>query len=642
MKTNDVAINALRVISNEMITKAKSGHPGICLGSAPILHTLFTNYIHVPLEDKKWFNRDRFILSAGHGSAILYTLLHVCGFDISIEDLKEFRQKGSKTPGHPEYGHTDGVEMTTGPLGQGVATSVGLAIAEKYLAARYNKKDITLFDYKTFVLCGDGDLQEGLTQEAVSLAGNLKLNNLILLYDSNDIQLDGPTNKATNENVKLKFEAMNWSYYRVEDGNDIFDLKDKIDLALKDDKPVIIEVKTIIGYGAYNAGTNAIHGKPLNEEQVINLKENLGYRYNSFEIPKEVYELYDNTFKKNGTTKYNKYLVDIKKYEDKYKEDYLDLIKTINQDVFFDINNCPSYDKAISTRKASGNLVTYLSSLNNNIIAGSADLVSSTMISGNDGDFSSSNYLGRNVCYGVREHAMGSICNGLVLAGLKSVVAGFFVFSDYLKDSIREAAIMHIPSLFVFSHDSVCVGEDGPTHQPIEQLAGLRAMPNLNVVRPADAKEVTYLLSDALANKYTYPTVITTSRQDVPVLVETSCDCLRGAYIVYEPQEVKYILLTCGTELDLCLNVAKNNDGIRVVSMPSMFMFEKQDEEYKKSILPNKAKTLAVELGATMPWYKYADKVLGIDEFGQSMPLKEIYNYFGFTKENILNLLDTL
>lgn len=641
-KKDTLAINTLRVVSAEMITKAKSGHPGVCLDAAPIVHTLFTNFMNVYPQISAWPNRDRFVLSAGHGSALLYTLLHLCGFKISVEDLKQFRQKGSKTPGHPEYKHTDGVEMTTGPLGQGIATSVGFAIAAKYLAAKFNKPDCTIFDYKTFVLCGDGDLQEGLTHEACSLAGTLGLDNLVILFDSNDIQLDGPTYKATSDNIKLKFEAMNFSYLKVEDGNNLDELNRAISKALTSEKPTIIEIKTVIGYGAPNAGTNAVHGKPLTNEQLAELKDNLSYHYDSFTIPSEVYKLYQDTLIKRSEAKYNTYLDNLKYYKEHYASDYEALLKVLNNDTNYDLSNLEVYPDKISTRKVAGNLISYFSKQNPAIIAGSADLASSSMIKGEDGDFAKDNYLGRNICYGVREHAMASICNGLTLSNLRGVGGGFFVFSDYLKNSIREAALMQIPTLFIFSHDSVCVGEDGPTHQPVEQLAGLRAIPNLNVVRPADAKEMTYAVLEALQNN-TYPTVITSSRQDVLTLEETNHNFSKGAYIVYEPKKVDYILLSCGTELALCLDVARKlkeeNIGVRVVSMPSMFKFNRQSSEYQKEILPNKAKTLAVELGSTMPWYRYADHVLGLDTFGSSMPISEIYEYFGFTTTNIINLL---
>lgn len=639
---DNLAIETLRVTSATMITKAKSGHTGICLDIAPTLHVLFTRFLNLYSASSKWINRDRFILSAGHGSALLYTLLHLSGFNISVDDLKKFRQKNSITCGHPEYGITDGVEITTGPLGQGLASAVGFAIAGKNLASRYNKTDATLFNYKNYVLCGDGDLQEGIAMEACSLAGHLKLNNLVLIFDSNDIQLDGATNMACSDNIEMKFKAMNWDYLKVEDGNDITAIEKALVMANNNLKPTIIEVKTIIGYGAYNEGTSSIHGKPLNDEQLNLLKERFNFSYKDYEIPKEVYELYGNTLIKRGKETYDYYLQTLAYYKEHYPNEYNELMNLdkCNLDV-----QLPTYNDKISTRKVAGQVLNKLGEANKYLICGSADLASSCMIVGNDGDFEASNYSGRNIHYGVREHAMGAIVNGLTLSNLIGVASGFFVFSDYMKDTIRAAAIMKIPSLFIFSHDSVCVGEDGPTHQPIEQLTGLRAMPNLNVVRPADAKETTYAISAAIKHN-DYPTVIVTSRQDVPVLQETSLEGFNhGAYIAYEPNKnPNYILISCGTDLSLCLEAAKEleNEGLmtRVVSMPSQFIFNKQDEAYKEQILPaNITKRLAVEMGSTLSWYRYANNVLGIDRFGSSMPLKEIYEYYGFTVTNIKKLI---
>ena len=644
---DSLAVNSLRVLSASMITKAKSGHPGICLGSAPILHTLFTNHLNIYAKEANWANRDRFVLSAGHGSALLYSLLHLSGFNISMADLANFRQKNSLTPGHPEYGHTPGVEVTTGPLGQGVATSVGFAIGGKFLANRFNKKDLEIFNFKNYCLCGDGDLQEGLVMEACSLAGHLKLNNLILLYDSNDIQLDGSVEMATSDNIKKKFEAMNWSYLRVEDGNNLDEVSNAITKANKSLKPTIIEIKTVIGYGSTKAGTNSIHGKPLTEDEINDLKKNLNYDYPNFTLPEEVKDLYLNKVYLRSEKKYLDFVTNLNKYKAEYPSDY-ELLEAYLNHKKIDYSNLPNYNSLISTRKVTGQILAKMSEINKLILAGSADLASSTMIKGNDGDFSSLNYGGRNINYGVREHAMGSIVNGITLMGLYGVGSGFFVFSDYMKDSIREAALMGIPSLFIFSHDTVCVGEDGPTHEPVEQLAGLRAVPNLNVVRPSDAKETTYAMLEAFKNN-SYPTVITTSRQDLPVLEETNYEGFtKGGYICYEPKaEVEYILISCGSELNLAIMAAKEleNEGkaVRVVSMPSQFIFLKQSKEYQESVLPkNIVKRLAVEMGATQPWYRFANNVLGIDSFGKSMPIKEIYEEYGFTVNHIKNLINQL
>jgi len=642
-----LSINALRVVGAEMITKAKSGHPGIVLGAAPILHTLFTRHINIDADDDKWFNRDRFVLSAGHGSTLLYELLHLSGFDISLDDLKTFRQKGSKTPGHPEYGHVNGVEITTGPLGQGIASSVGMAIAENFLAAKFNRPNYDLVDHYTYVMCGDGDLQEGIAMEAASLAGHLNLKKLIVLYDSNDVQLDGDVDQTNTENTKLKFEAMNWNYIRVEDGNDC----DAIDMAIHDakiaNKPTIIEIKTVIGYGAPNSGESSVHGKPMPEEDIKVLRKNLGYNGPELEYPAEVVEFYKNAVTERGisqATVWNQLLSD---YQKDYKEDYEEFMNFMYNQFDMDeiAKDMPTYEVGSeeSTRKEMGKYIDYLSTRLPNIIGGSADLSSSTMVKGADGVYGPSNPLGRNIKFGVREHAMAAIINGITLhGGLRGYCAGFFVFSDYLKPAVRLAAIMSIPSLFFFSHDTICVGEDGPTHQPVEQLTMFRSMPNTNVIRPADATEMAEAMLLSFANN-TYPTVVTSSRQGLPNLASTNREGVsKGAYVVFETKKAsKITLISCGSELSITLNAAKileeKGIGCRVVSMPSMFLFDKQSNEYKEEVLPKKQLKMAIELGASMPWYKYADEVYGLDEFGASMPIKYIHETYGFTAEAISN-----
>lgn len=648
---DEKSVNIIRVFSAEMITKAKSGHPGICLGAAPIMHTLFTKFINVDSESPNWFDRDRFVLSAGHGSALLYVMLHLSGFDISIDDLKEFRQLGSLTPGHPEYLHTPGVEITTGPLGQGISTAVGMAIAEKHLAAKFNRPDLDVINHYTYVLCGDGDLQEGVTMEACSLAGRLQLEKMIVLFDSNDVQLDGPTNLATSDNIKEKFIAMGWNYLEVTDGNDCDEIAKAIEEAKENTnhKPTIIEIKTLIGYGAENSGESSVHGKPLTPEGIQILRENLGVKGEEFTIPEDVYNYYRKNVVARGNIANSHWNTQLAIYEEKYPEDYELLQHFMYND--FEVTNydiLPQYEvgKKVSTRKVMGALNTALGMQIENMIGGSADLISSTMVKGNEGNFDVDNYIGRNINFGVREHAMAAIVNGLTLSGLKGFGAGFFVFSDYMKPAIRLAALMGIPSLFLFSHDTVCVGEDGPTHQPIEQLAGLRAIPNLNVVRPADAKEMTMAMLNAIEDN-DYPTVITSTRQDVEVLAETDSEGFNhGAYIAFEPANKKpeKIIVTCGAELALCIQAAKElekeGEFVRVVSMPSMFIFEKQNKEYKESILPrNLVRRLAVEMGASMPWYKYAANVLAIDTFGKSMPISKIFEEYGFTVSNIKKLV---
>ncbi len=650
---DDKSVNAIRVFSAEVITKAKSGHPGICLGAAPIMHTLFTRFLNIDSEDSNWFDRDRFVLSAGHGSALLYTMLHLSGFGISIDDLKQFRQKGSITPGHPEYKEVPGVEISTGPLGQGFASAVGMAIAEKHLAAKFNRNDIDVINHYTYVLCGDGDLQEGITAEAASLAGRLQLGKLVVLYDSNDVQLDGPTSLACLDDVKGKFEAMGWNHILVEDGNDCDSIASAIEKVHENlsNRPTIIEIRTIIGFGAENSGESSVHGKPLSEEGIENLKNNLHYQAQPFTIPTDVYNFYRKNVIERGNNADSQWNRTLAEYEEKYPEEYEDLMHYVYNDFkVTDYDVLPSFEEGskISTRKVMGKVLTAISMQVENLIGGSADLVSSTMVKGNDGNFDTDNYRGRNINFGVREHAMGAIVNGLTLHNMKGFGAGFFVFSDYLKPAIRLAALMGIPSMFLFSHDSVCVGEDGPTHQPIEQLAGLRAIPNLNVVRPADAKEMTLALLQAVNNN-DYPSVIVSTRQDLPILAETDGEGFsHGAYIAYEPSSTpNYIIITCGSELAISLAAAReleeNGFYVRVVSMPSMFIFEKQSDEYKEEILPSYlTKRLAIEMGSGMPWYKYASKVLSIESFGASMPLAEIPQTYGFTVENIESIISKM
>ncbi|MBQ9900389.1 MAG: transketolase [Acholeplasmatales bacterium] len=646
---DNLCVNALRVVGAEMITKAKSGHPGIVLGAAPIAHTLFTRHLNINPEDEKWFNRDRFILSAGHGSTLLYEMLHLSGFDLSMEDLKEFRQKGSKTPGHPEYGHVKGVEITTGPLGQGIASSVGFAIAENFLAAKFNKPNVNVIDHYTYVLCGDGDLQEGISMEAASLAGHLNLKKLIVLYDSNDVQLDGDVNQTNTENTKQKFESMNWNYLRVEDGNNCDAIDAAINSAKSSNKPTIIEIKTVIGFGAPNSGESSVHGKPMPEDDIKALRKNLQYSGPVLEYPEDVYNFYKENVIDRGSEKATDWNDLLNEYKFEFSEDYEELEKFMFNDFKLpSFDDMPKYEvgSSESTRKEMGKYIDYLSSKLPNIIGGSADLSSSTMVKGADGIYGPSNPLGRNLKFGVREHAMAAIINGITLhGGLRGFCAGFFVFSDYLKPAVRLAAIMNLPSVFLFSHDTICVGEDGPTHQPVEQLTMFRSMPNTNLIRPADATEMAEAMLLAFDNN-TYPTVVTSSRQGLPNLEDTNAEGVKkGAYVVYKSKKnAKVTLISCGSELSITLEAAKKLEKEEkiycdVVSMPSMFLFDKQSAEYKEEVLPKKNTKIAIELGATMPWYKYADEVYGLDEFGASMPIAYIHETYKFRASDIVSMV---
>jgi len=642
---DQLAINAIRMLGVDAINKANSGHPGIVLGAAPIIYKLFTEHIVIDSSHPNWINRDRFILSAGHGSMLLYAINHFAGYKISINDLKNFRQIGN-TPGHPEYGHTEGVETTSGPLGQGISNAVGMAIAEAHLAARFNKSDIKPINHYTYVLCGDGDLQEGVALESMSLAGHLGLGKLIVLFDSNQVQLDGLVSLAYSEKHQSKFESMGWQYILVEDGNNLKSIHEAINQGKQEfSKPTLIEVKTTIGYGTSIAGTSKVHGAPIGLDEANKLRGYLDWKYQPFEIPQDIYAHFRKKIILRGKKGYNFWKKQYTEYEEKYKEDHKLLSSFYEQEVKIEINDLLALfnNQMDATRNFSGKIITHVSSQYKNIIGGSADLTASTKAKGLDGHFSKENRLGRNINFGVREHAMGAIVNGMTLhGGLKVFGGAFFVFSDYMKPAIRLAAIMNIPSIFVFSHDSIAVGEDGPTHQPIEQLAGLRAIPNLNVIRPADVVETAAAWKIALESKST-PTVIILTRQNVGNHSTTSYEGLsKGAYIVSQEElKIDGILLACGSELGLAMDVKtllkQEGIDIRVVSMPSHLLFEKQSLKYKKTILPKKAKILAIEMGSAQSWYKYTQDVYAIDTFGVSAPGEIAIEHFGFTKDTLKN-----
>ncbi|MBE0701537.1 MAG: transketolase, partial [Acholeplasmataceae bacterium] len=588
--------------------------------------------------------RDRFILSAGHGSMLLYAINHLSGYRISMDDLKKFRQIGN-TPGHPEYGHTDGVETTSGPLGQGISNAVGMALAEAHLAARFNKNLYQIMNHHTYVLCGDGDLQEGISQEAMSLAGHLGLGKLVVLFDSNKIQLDGKVSLAYSENHKKRFESMGWQYLCVEDGNDLIAINRAINRAKKElAKPSLIEIKTIIGYGTSLEGTSKVHGSPIGEEEADVLRKKLKWAYEPFEIPEEVY----NHFRKKVTLRGQRVHRRWKKMFSQYKEIYPNeaelFLQFIEGKTEINLDELMSFTEVEkdATRNISGKVIDALSKKHLNLIGGSADLTASTKAKGSDGHLDKTNYLARNINFGVREHAMGAIVNGMTLhGGLKVFGGAFFVFSDYMKPAIRLAAIMEIPSIFVFSHDTIAVGEDGPTHQPIEQLTGLRAIPNLNVIRAADATETIAAWKIAMESTHT-PTAIILTRQNVKNNKTTSFEGTKmGAYIVSPEQNaLEGILLAAGSEVELAIEaqikLRKIGRDVRVVSMPSHYLFELQKGVYKNLVLPKKTKTLAIEMGSSLSWYKYTSHVYGIDTFGVSAPLNDALEKFGFTSDHVV------
>lgn len=652
MFTNNdtLAVNAIRALSIAQIEKANSGHPGLPMGAAPMAYVLYNKILKANPKNAKFFDRDRFILSAGHGSSMLYSLLHLSGYKLSMDDLKEFRQIGSLTPGHPEFGHTEGVEVTTGPLGQGIAQAVGMAICEKHMAALYNKNDLEIIDHYTFALCGDGDLMEGVSYEAMSLAGHLKLNKLIVLYDSNGICLDGDLTTSFSENVEARVKAQNWNYLRVEDGNNLDDIYQAIETAKGySNAPSLIEVKTVIGYGSVNEGTNKVHGAPIGSEDFAAAKKVYGWNYADFEIPEEVYQVFSEGIAKKGKEANELWDEKLKSYKEKYPEDYKELMAGINRELpenFMEkVRKYDSSMKASATRASGGEIIQDLAKITRNFWGGSADLFSSNKTNIKDSEaFRDESPAGRNIWYGVREFAMGAIGNGIMAhGGSFHHVSTFFVFSDYLKAAVRLSALSGHPLTYAMTHDSIAVGEDGPTHEPIEQLAMLRAIPNTIVLRPADANETRLAWKVALESK-TSPVVIALTRQNVKNLKETeNLDNIdKGAYIIKDSENPDLILIATGSEVALALDTAKalEEEGkkIRVVSMPSMELFRAQDEAYKKEVLPKVVKKVSIEMATTFGWAEWTGACglnIGIDRFGISGKGDLVQEKLGFSVEAI-------
>ena len=634
------AINAVRMLAVDAINKAKSGHPGICLGAAPMLVDLYANFMNVDKTHMDWINRDRFILSGGHGVPMMYGLLNLMGFGVTVDDIKSLRQLHSKTPGHPEADVTAGIDASTGPLGQGIAMGVGFAMAERFLAAKFNREGFPVVDHYTYVMCGDGDLQEGIAQEAISLAGHHKLNKLVLLYDSNDVQLDGPTNASYTEDIKKKYEAMGWAYIRVENGNDTAAISKAIKRAHKNvDKPTLIEVKTVIGYGSPLAGLCDSHGAPLGEEKTAALRKTLGWDYAPFEVPEEAYQTMD-VVNKRGKRAYSKWKKLVKAYTEQYPEEAKQFDNAVKGIYNLDFTLDFPVGHSDATRNTIGAVIKEFSKLNPTFIGGSADLTKSTKAKGADGDFTSDNPTGRNIMFGVREHAMGAIVNGLnIHGGVRAFTGAFFVFSDYMKGAMRLAALMGVPSIFIFTHDSIAVGEDGPTHEPIEQIAGLRATPNMDVYRPADAWEVVECFKKAIASKHT-PSCIILTRQNLRVEDHANSDVAKGGYVLKEEQgKLDLCLLASGSEVNLAMDVANKLESqgknVRVVSMPNTADFDKQSKAYRQSVLPDRKKVVAVEMSSDNVWYKYAAYVYGIDKFGASAPASVLMKEYGFTADQL-------
>lgn len=654
MNIDNLTISTLRMLSAEQVEKAKSGHPGLPLGAAPMAYTLWSKVMKHNPKNPKWVDRDRFILSAGHGSALIYSLLHLFDYGLEIDDLKNFRQLDSKTPGHPEYGHTVGVEATTGPLGQGIATGVGMAMAEAHLAAKFNTEDIKLIDHYTYILSGDGCLMEGVSNEAASLAGSLGLGKLIVLYDSNSITIEGRTELAFHESVRGRFEALGWSTLYVEDGNDIGKIQEAIELAKKDKKPTLIEIKTEIGYGTLKQGKASAHGEPLGAESMDYLKNHLGWNNDMFHVSEEVRNHMKSLVEKgiNEEDDWNK------KYEE-YKSKYPELAKEfeswIHMELPMDYLNSEefwTFEKDMATREASGILINRIADKVPNLFGGSADLAPSNKTNmKNRESFSGENYAGSNIHFGVREHGMAAALNGMMLhGGVRPYGGTFFIFADYMKPSMRLSSLMNLPVTYVLTHDSIGVGEDGPTHQPIEQLAIFRAQPNFITFRPADARETAAGWYTALTRKNS-PVGLVLTRQTLPQLDGTGKDALKGGYIVRkEKDNLDIILIGSGSEVQLCYEAAKVLEekglGVRVVSMPSMELFEEQPEDYKNEVLPKHiTKRVAVEAGSSFGWHKYTGfegRIISIDSFGASAPAAQLFKKFNLTVENVVNTASEL
>lgn len=652
MNIDQLSVNTLRFLSVEAIQKAKSGHPGLPMGAAPAAYALWAKNMRMNPADPKWDDRDRFVLSAGHGSALLYSLLHLFGYNITIDDLKNFRQLDSNTPGHPEYDIERGIETASGPLGQGIAGAVGMAIAETYLAAQFNRPGYDVVNHYTYALCGDGCLMEGVSAEAASLAGTLKLGKLVVLYDCNNITIEGDTCTSFTEDVLKRFEAYGWQTITVEDGNDV----DAIDKAIKEakaeaDKPSIIKIMTKIGYGAPNKqGKASAHGEPLGEEEIVLAKENLGWEYKEdFYVPEQVKENISDITKAGAETE-----KEWKAVFEAYAKEYPELAEQWNNwhngELPDLLNNKDywTYEGDIATRASSEKVLNKLSKLVPNLIGGSADLAPSNKSVMKDREYySPENRTGSNMHFGIREFAMTVIANGMYLhGGLRPYIAGFFVFSDYMKAGLRMSALMGLPVISIFTHDSIGVGEDGPTHQPIEHLAALRSMPNYTVIRPCDSRETAAAWYAALSRK-TSPTGIILSRQNLPLLDGTGKEALKGAYILKNSKKETpdVILMATGSEVELIYKawdiLQEKGIDARVISMPSWEIFEEQSDEYKESVIPMSVrKRVAVEAAGDFGWHKYVGldgEVISMNGYGASAPAGKLFEKYGFTVDNVVD-----
>ncbi|MCP0888019.1 transketolase [Ligilactobacillus sp. WILCCON 0076] len=660
-KQDELCVNAIRMLSIDAIEKANSGHPGLPMDAAPMAYVLWTRYLKTYPKNPNWVDRDRFILSAGHGSALLYSLLHLSGYKVSAEDLQQFRQENSLTPGHPEYGHTDGVEATTGPLGQGLGMAVGMAMAEKHLAAVYNQPEQNIVDHHTYTIVGDGDLMEGISHEAASLAGHLKLGKLIVLYDSNDISLDGPTKMAFEDNTKKRFEGYGWQYLKVEDGNSLTKIDDALTTAKEnEEQPTIIEIKTIIGYGSPDQGTNKVHGAPLGNKNIEETRKVYNWKYEPFKIPEVVYDrFHEYTFERHQKdfNNWNKLFKNYKQEHPKLAASFeAGFAGKINSNWIKEITTYHEGTVTEASRITGHKIISAVAEKNINFWGGSADLFSSNKTnSSNSKAFEADSPQERNIWFGVREFGQAAAINGIALhGGTRTYGSTFFVFSDYLRGALRLSALQHLPVTYIFTHDSIAVGEDGPTHEPIEHLMSLRAMPNINVIRPADPNEVIAAWNIALTATDT-PTVLVLTRQGLPVLPKTDKISFegvkRGAYILSRSKKniPDGILIATGSEVSLAIEAQKQLkiDGIdvSVVSMPSFELFEKQSKDYQQQVLPDEVTNrMSIEMGSSLGWERYVGRrgvILGIDKFGASGNGPTLVNHYGFNVENVVSKYET-
>ncbi|MDR1092689.1 MAG: transketolase [Clostridiales bacterium] len=652
------AITAIRMLSAEGVQAANSGHPGLPLGAAAMAYTLWAKHLKFNAGNPAFFDRDRFVLSAGHGSILQYSLLHLFGYDLGKEDLMNFRQAGSRAPGHPEYGHTPGVETTTGPLGQGIANAVGMAIAETMLAAKFNREGFPVADHYTYALCGDGCMMEGIENEAASLAGTLKLGKLIVLYDSNNITIEGGTDIAFREDVPARHKALGWNIIKVSDGNDVDAVDKAIRKAKKSDKPTLIEVKTVIGFGSPMAGSHECHGAPLGRDNIEKMRASAGWTAAPFEVPGEIKAFYKKITdkKKKAETAWNKM---IKAYAAAHPALYKEFKEWTegkfaaggaSDGSFGDLYEFSAMydfpDKPEATRNCGGVVLNRFADFFPNLVGGSADLAPSNKshMKGK-GDYSAENRAGRNMHFGIREHAMSAVCNGIALhGGLRAYCATFFVFSDYMKNAMRLSGLMDLPVLYVLTHDSIGVGEDGPTHQPVEQLISLRSIPNMKVFRPCDGRETAAAYIAAFTMRG--PTAVALSRQNLPPMQYSGPDALKGAYVLSDSEKgtPDCLLMASGSEVHLLAaaqeELKKRGVDARVISVPCMELFDRQDAAYKEQVMPsNVRRRVAVEAGSSYSWHKYTGldgKVVGIDTFGASAPAEGLFVKYGITVENVV------